>query len=268
MFPDQLSSLIKAKSSFLCVGLDTDVRRIPEHLHSAPDPIFAFNKAIIDATLPFAVAYKPNLAFYEAAGPKGWESLKKTLDYLPKDVFTIADAKRGDIGNTAKMYAKTFFETYSFDSVTVSPYMGKDAVTPFLEQEGKWAFVLGLTSNAGAADFQYHCDGKEMLYERVLRMGQTWDNEYPGDVGFVVGATKTNKMAEIRTQAPNSFFLVPGIGAQGGDLHAVCQHGVNSGGGLLINSSRGIIYASQGANFAHAAGEAAAALQQEMAPYT
>lgn len=255
---------IHTKKSFLCVGLDTAMDRIPKYLLAEKDPIFEFNKAIVEATLPYAIAYKPNWAFYEALGSSGMESLRKTLAIIPENVMVVADAKRGDIGNTARMYAKAFFEELDVDAITLAPYMGKDAISPFLEHENKWAFVLALTSNPGAADLQYHDDGKEKIYQRVLRLGQEWVSDQPGELGFVVGATRAEAMAEIRSLAPASFFLVPGIGAQGGDLQAVCKYGRNSEGGLLINSSRGIIYAGSGEDFAARAAEAAAGLQGQM----
>lgn len=267
MTPHALFEQIKKKKSYLCVGLDSDIKRIPAHLQAESDPIFAFNRAIIEATQDYAVAYKPNLAFYEAQGAAGWESLRKTLELIPPEIMVIADAKRGDIGNTAKLYARAFFDTLDIDAITIAPYMGKDAVTPFLERAGKWAFVLALTSNPGAADLQYHDDGKEKLYQRVVRLGQVWQSDMPGELGYVVGATRPQALAEIRQQAPNAFFLVPGVGAQGGDLKAICEYGSNKLGGLLINSSRGIIYAGEGQNFAREAAKAAATLQQVMAPY-
>jgi orotidine-5'-phosphate decarboxylase len=264
---DALYEHMRRKQSYLCVGLDSDPRRIPRHLHTAPNPVLAFNQAIIEATLPYAVAYKPNLAFYEAQGPQGWETLAQTLALIPPDVFTIADAKRGDIGNTARLYAQTFFETYDFDAVTVAPYMGEDSVTPFLELPDKWVFLLALTSNVGAQDFQYLPTHEGPLYERVLRTSQTWTKDQPGHLGYVVGATRSEEITRIRAVVPEALLLVPGIGAQGGDLRAVCEHGRTRQGGLLINSSRSILYASEGEDFAVKAGEAARALQQQMAPY-
>jgi orotidine-5'-phosphate decarboxylase len=260
-----LTAQIQQKRSYLCVGLDTDPRRLPTHLQAHPDGVFEFNRQIIEATLPYAVAYKPNLAFYEAQGPKGWDILARTLELIPKDVFTIADAKRGDIGNTSRLYARTFFETYDFDAVTVAPYMGEDSVGPFLEFAGKWVFLLGLTSNPSAEDFQQH--GEPPLYQQVLKKGVAWQNKYPGELGFVVGATRAEALQEIRQLAPEAWLLVPGVGAQGGDLAAVCTHGRTEQGGLLINSSRGILYAGSGEDFARKAGEAAAALQGEMAGF-
>lgn len=267
MSPDFLFQQMQAKRSFLCVGLDTDIRRIPEHLLGTADPVFEFNKQIIEATQEYAVAYKPNLAFYEAQGPKGWESLQKTLEVIPDHIFTLADAKRGDIGNTSDLYARTFFETYNFDAVTVAPYMGRDSVGPFLAYENKWVFLLALTSNVGGKDFQYHTDGGIPLYQRVIQTADSWAKEYPGYLGYVVGATRPESIGELRELSPNSFFLVPGIGAQGGDLHAVCEQGQHELGGLLINSSRGIIYASKEEDFAEQAGHAAAKVQAEMAQY-
>jgi orotidine-5'-phosphate decarboxylase len=266
----QLFQQIQKKKSFLCIGLDTDVKKIPEHLLQGDDPVFEFNKAIVDATHHLAVAYKPNLAFYEANGPKGWESLGKTVDYIRKtdpDIFIIADAKRGDIGNTSAMYAKTFFETYDFDAVTLAPYMGLDTVAPFLSFEGKWSVVLALTSNKSAADFQYLTDSKsgDRLFESVLKTAQNWGNT--DQLMFVVGATKAEALAEIRKIAPDSFLLVPGIGAQGGSLEEVAKYGMNDHCGLLVNSSRGIIFASKGTDFAEKAAESAETLQKEMADY-
>lgn len=261
---EELIAQIHAKKSFLCVGLDTDIQRIPEHLKSEEDPIFAFNKAIIDATEPYCVAYKPNLAFYEALGPKGLVSLEKTLEYIPSHCFTIADAKRGDIGNTSKLYARAFFEHYNFDSVTVAPYMGEDSVTPFLDFEGKWVILLALTSNKGSADFQtLPCNNEsEQLFEHVIETAQEWAS--PEQLMFVVGATQAHKIQMIREMAPDNFFLVPGVGAQGGDLSAVCKGGFNKDVGLLVNSSRGIIYADEGVGFAEAARGKAQEIQREM----
>lgn len=261
----QLVNAIREKKSVLCVGLDTDTTKIPKHLFAEEDPVFAFNKAIIDATKDYTVAYKINTAFYEAQGIKGWISLGKTLDYIPKDIFTIADAKRGDIGNTAEQYALTFFDTYPFDSVTVAPYMGADSVKPFLQFEGNWAIVLGLTSNAGSADFQLQQCGDELLYEKVLKTVAGWGN--PGNLMFVIGATRMEQLKHIRTMLPDHFFLVPGVGAQGGDVDTVCQNAMNKDGGILINVSRGVIYVSEALDFAERAGEAAKAYQQQMAAY-
>lgn len=262
MNKEGLLEQIKAKKSFLCVGLDTDLNKIPIHLLSTEDPIFEFNKAIIDATAQYAVAYKPNLAFYESLGAKGWESLQKTLEYIPRDIFTIADAKRGDIGNTSNMYAKTFFEQYGFDSVTVAPYMGEDSVTPFLSFKEKWVIVLGVTSNKGGKDFQeLEIEGKP-LFHHVIKKATNWADE--NQLMFVVGATRGELIKEVRDLAPNHFFLVPGVGAQGGNLQEVFEYGANDECGLLVNSSRGIIYASDDENFASSAREAAKVMQLEM----
>ena len=259
----ELINEIRKKQSFLCIGLDTDPSKIPTFLKRKNDPIFEFNKSIIEATQHLCVAYKLNLAFYESLGEVGWQSLKKTLDYIPKNIFTIADAKRGDIGNTASMYAKTFFETYQFDSVTLSPYMGKDSITPFLDRKGKWAIVLGLTSNPGAEDFQMkELRSGEFIFEKVISTAKEWGNHE--NMMFVVGATKSEKLKRIREVAPKHFLLVPGIGAQGGSLEEVCENGLNQDVGLLINSSRGIIYASQAEDFAQAAANAAESIQSQM----
>lgn len=260
----ELVEQIKLKRSFLCVGLDTDMEKIPSFLLDFEDPIFEFNKRIIDATKDFCVAYKPNLAFYECLGPKGWESLKKTLDYIPKNIFTIADAKRGDIGNTSTYYAKTFFEYLDCDSVTIAPYMGEDSVKPFLQFPGKWAIVLALTSNAGALDFQMISDEKgKRLFEKVLERTAKWGS--PENTMFVVGATRAEGIGEVRKLVPNHFFLVPGVGAQGGSLEDVTRYGWNDDCGLLVNSSRGIIYASNDRDFAEAAGQKAKEMQEMMA---
>ncbi len=265
MTREQLVSIIRKKRSVLCVGLDTDLEKIPKHLLKEPDPVFAFNKAIIDATKDHTVAYKINTAFYEAQGIAGWESLEKTRAYIPKDIFTIADAKRGDIGNTADQYAKTFYHTFPFDSVTVAPYMGADSVQPFLKDAGKWAIVLGLTSNEGSKDFQLlQCDDK-LLYEQVLTKVATWGT--PSNLMFVVGATRKEQLQHVRKLLPHNFFLIPGVGAQGGDVATVCENTMNEDGGILINVSRGVIYADSTENFAAAAGEAAHKYQQEMAVY-
>ena len=265
MTTQQLIEQIKIKKSFLTVGLDVDLSKIPTHLLAVEDPIFEFNKAIIDATHDLCVSYKPNTAFYEAYGIKGWISLQKTINYINDnypEIFTIADAKRGDIGNTSSMYAKAFFEDLNFDSVTVAPYMGKDSVEPFLAFENKHTIMLALTSNEGAFDFQtLNVDGKEM-YEQVLETSKTWKNSE--NLMYVVGATKAEYFTEIRKIVPNSFLLVPGVGAQGGSLSEVCKYGMNTNVGLLINSSRGIIYASNGTDFAEKAREEAMKIQQEM----
>ncbi|RLD31103.1 MAG: orotidine-5'-phosphate decarboxylase [Bacteroidetes bacterium] len=266
----QLFELIKKKKSFLCIGLDTDIRKIPKHLLATEDPVFEFNKAIIDTTHDLVAAYKPNLAFYEAMGPEGWKSLQKTVAYIrnkTSDIFLIADAKRGDIGNTSAMYARTFFDTYDFDAVTVAPYMGKDSISPFLEFKDKWSVLLALTSNAGASDFQYLDDklsGKR-LFEQVLEKAQTWAGK--DQLMFVVGATKAEALQEIRKIVPDHFLLVPGVGAQGGSLQEVVKYGMNEHCGLLVNSSRGIIYASDGTDFAESARRKANELRDEMALY-
>ena len=265
---NSLVAEIKRKKSFLCIGLDVDLNKIPEHLLSESDPIFAFNKAIIDATHHLAVSYKPNTAFYEAYGLKGWKSLQKTIEYLnvkyPK-IFTIADAKRGDIGNTSTMYAKAFFEDLPFDSVTVAPYMGKDSIEPFLEFENKYAIMLALTSNEGAFDFQTKMVDGEELYKKVLKISQTYKNS--DRLMYVVGATKAEYFTEIRKIAPDNFLLVPGVGAQGGSLEDVCKYGMNDNIGLLINSSRGIIYASKEKDYAKKAVLEAEKIQSKMAKY-
>lgn len=266
MKTQELVQQIREKRSFLCVGLDTNLTKIPAHLQSQPDALFAFNKAIIDATAPYCVAYKPNLAFYEAYGLAGWKALEQTMDYLNTNYpshFTIADAKRGDIGNTAKMYAQCFFEQFGFDSVTVAPYMGKDSVEPFLEFTDKHTIVLALTSNAGAHDFQSQpLENGNTLYQEVIAKTQTYQNA--DQLMYVVGATQASYIAAIREQVPHSFFLVPGVGAQGGDLQAVAQAGLNAQCGILINSSRGILYAGQGEDFAEKAAAEAQAIQREM----
>lgn len=262
-----LAHHISKKDSFLCVGLDSDIQRLPACLSEEADPVFAFNKQVVAATQAYAVAYKFNLAFYESLGAKGWESLEKTLEIIPPGLFTIADAKRGDIGNTSRLYARTFFETYNFDAITVAPYMGEDSVAPFLEYEDKWVFLLALTSNQGARDFQYLQVGDKPLYQQVVETALKWASNRPGNLGFVLGATQVDQLGPLRRLAPDSVFLVPGVGAQGGDLHAVCKQASNAQGGLLINSSRGIIFADQGEDFAVQAGAEARRLQQLMAPY-
>jgi len=259
----ELIAQIQKKSSFLCVGLDTDINKIPAHLRKIEDPVFEFNKQIIDETAAYAVAYKPNIAFYEAMGPKGWESLQKTLDYIPKEIFTIADAKRGDIGNTSGLYAKAFFETMDFDSITVAPYMGVDSVKPFLEFDNKWVILLALTSNEGSQDFQViKSENGKPYFQEVLEKSRAWGSSE--NMMYVVGATRGEKIAEIRQIVPDHFFLVPGVGAQGGSLSEVAKYGMNKDCGLLVNSSRGIIYASSGQDFAKKAGEEAKKLQEEM----
>lgn len=268
MNKQQLFENIKRKKSFLCVGLDTDIKKIPEHLlKEEEDPIFAFNKAIIDATADLCIAYKPNLAFYESMGVKGWISFEKTVNYIKEnypDQFIIADAKRGDIGNTSAMYARTFFEELNIDSVTVAPYMGEDSVTPFLTYEGKWVILLALTSNKGSHDFQLTEDQNgERLFEKVLKTSQNWASDE--QMMYVVGATQGQMFTDIRKYAPNHFLLVPGVGAQGGSLEEVCKYGMNSTCGLIVNSSRAIIYADKTEKFAEAARTAAQDVQSQMA---
>ncbi len=268
MNKQSLFELIKQKKSFLCVGLDTDINKIPQHLLEEDDPIFEFNKAIIDATIDYTIAYKPNLAFYESRGSEGIHSLEKTIAYLSNfknQMFTIADAKRGDIGNTSAQYAKTFLECYGFDSITVAPYMGEDSVSPFLSIENKWVILLALTSNKGAFDFQL-IENKETgkrLFEEVLTTSQKWGNDE--NMMYVVGATKAEMLADIRKIVPNHFLLVPGVGAQGGSLQEVAKYGLNKQCGLIVNSSRGIIYKSTERDFAEVAGQEAKKLQKEMA---
>ncbi|WP_209331617.1 orotidine-5'-phosphate decarboxylase [Lunatimonas salinarum] len=264
MNKNQLIAQIREKQSYLCVGLDPSMEKIPAHLQKEKDPFFAFNRAIIDATIDYAVAYKPNTAFYEALGTRGWESLEKTLDYLPSSVLKIADAKRGDIGNTSNLYAKAFFDTLQADAVTVAPYMGKDSVTPFLGFEDKWVILLALTSNEGSTDFQlFSNQGGRQLFEEVLLKSRDWGT--PENMMYVVGATRGEKIAEVRKLIPEHFLLVPGVGAQGGSLQDVALHGMNSEVGLLVNSSRGIIYASSDRDFAQAAEKEALKLRNEMA---
>jgi orotidine-5'-phosphate decarboxylase len=265
---DHLSQLMRSKESMLCVGLDTDLGLIPKHLLEEEDPIFEFNKQIIDATIDIAVAYKPNIAFYEAMGIKGWQALEKTMAYLnqfKEQAFTIADAKRGDIGNTSRMYAKAFFEWLDFDALTVAPYMGEDSVTPFLEYKDKWVILLGLTSNKGSKDFQFNESNGVKLYEQVIGKAKQWGG--PDKLMIVVGATHPQELKAIRHLAPGHFFLVPGVGAQGGDVAEICQAGMNANGGLLINSARQIIYASGGEDFAAKAREAALATREPMRKY-
>lgn len=259
----QLFEQITKKNSYLCVGLDTDITKIPTHLKNTSDPVFEFNKQIIDATHEYCVAYKPNIAFYEALGAKGWESLAKTLEYIPKECFTIADAKRGDIGNTSSLYAKAFFEQMNFDSITVAPYMGEDSVKPFLAFQDKWVILLAHTSNSGSSDFQLiESKAGKKLYEEVITKSQQWGT--PEQLMYVVGATRVDKIAEIRKLAPEHFFLVPGIGAQGGDLSETSKHGLTKQCGLLVNSTRAIIYASSDRDFAKKAGLEAKQVKDEM----
>ena len=267
MTSQELFGQIGAKRSFLCVGLDTDLKKVPPHLLGDEDPLFAFNRAIIDATAPFCVAYKPNLAFYEAAGLKGWGALVKTVRYLRENYpeqFIIADAKRGDIGNTSQMYARVFFQEMDFDAVTLSPYIGSDTAEPFYAYAGKWAVLLALTSNASAQDFEtLRLENGERLYERVLKSSMHWGTE--DNTMYVVGATRAEELERVRAIVPDHFLLVPGVGAQGGSLEEVAKFGMNSRCGLLVNSSRGIIYASSGRDFAEAAATAARELQGQMA---
>ena len=267
MNKQQLIDNIRRKQSFLCVGLDTDIKKIPDHLLDGPDPIFAFNKAIIDATADLCVAYKPNLAFYECMGVKGWQALEKTVKYIRQnypDQLIIADAKRGDIGNTSAMYARSFFEDLQVDAVTVAPYMGEDSVTPFLGYDNTWVILLALTSNKGSHDFQLTEDAQgERLFEKVLRKSQEWAGD--DRMMYVVGATQGRMFEDIRKVVPNHFLLVPGVGAQGGSLEEVCKYGMTKDCGLIVNSSRGIIYAGKGHDFADAARQAAKEVQQQMA---
>lgn len=260
-----LISQIQAKKSYLCVGLDTDSKKLPRHLEGRPDAVLEFNRRIIDATKDHCVAYKINTAFYEWMGPKGWELMQETLSLIPKDIFTIADAKRGDIGNTSSMYARAFFDSMNFDAVTVAPYMGHDSVKPFLEFTDKWTIILALTSNEGSHDFQNLDVGGEKLHERVLKTASGWGND--GNTMFVVGATRAESLQNIRGIVPNHFLLVPGVGAQGGSLADVSKYGMNKDCGLLVNSSRGIIYASMGEDFAEKAKEEAMKIQKEMATF-
>lgn len=263
----ELVDNIRAKQSFLCVGLDTDIKKIPKHLLGCDDPIFEFNKAIIDATAPYSIAYKPNVAFYECDGVKGWEALEKTVKYIRAnypDIFIIADAKRGDIGNTAKMYARSFFEHLDVDAITVAPYMGEDSVTPFLEYPDKWTILLALTSNKGSQDFQMIQDKNgHCVYERVIKRSSRWGS--PINLMYVVGATQGELFQDVRKCAPRNFLLVPGVGAQGGSLQEVAKYGMIDECGLIVNSSRAIIYASDGEDFAKVAGEKAQIMAQEMA---
>jgi orotidine-5'-phosphate decarboxylase len=256
---------IRTKKSYLCVGLDSDITKIPAHLLQKEDPVFEFNKAIIDATKDVCVSYKINTAFYESNGLQGWQSMEKTLNYIPKDIFTIADAKRGDIGNTSTQYAKAFFNAMHFDSITVAPYMGKDSVKPFLDFENKWTIVLGLTSNEGAFDFQYLKNENQELFKHVIQKVASWGTDE--NLMFVIGATKTAQLKEVREIIPNHFLLVPGVGAQGGSLEEVSKIGMNADVGLLVNASRQIIFASNGEDFAEKARGEALKLQAEMALY-
>jgi orotidine-5'-phosphate decarboxylase len=256
---------IRTKKSYLCVGLDSDITKIPRHLLQHEDPVFEFNKAIIDATQDVCVSYKINTAFYEANGLQGWQSMEKTLNYIPKDIFTIADAKRGDIGNTSTQYAKAFFNAMHFDSITVAPYMGKDSVKPFLDFENKWTIVLGLTSNEGAYDFQYLKNENQELFKHVIQKVASWGTNE--NLMFVIGATKTAQLKEVRELIPHHFLLVPGVGAQGGSLEEVSKIGMNADVGLLVNASRQIIFASNGEDFAEKARVEAMKLQAEMAMY-
>ncbi|NPA36913.1 MAG: orotidine-5'-phosphate decarboxylase [Chlorobi bacterium] len=265
MTSQELFENIKKKKSFLCVGLDTDIARIPRFLLDATDPVFAFNKQIIDATHDLAVAYKPNLAFYESLGVNGWNSLEKTVNYIKykyPDIFIIADAKRGDIGNTSAMYARAFFDHMEFDAVTVAPYMGEDSVKPFMTYVDKWVILLALTSNKGAADFQYMTENGERLFEKVIKTSKEWGTT--DSMMYVVGATKAEMLGDIRNIIPDHFLLVPGVGAQGGSLREVAENGMNDKCGLIVNSSRGIIYAGDGEDFAAKARESALKIQQEM----
>ena len=262
----ELIDQIRIKKSFLCIGLDTDISKIPKFLLEFEDPIFEFNKRIIDSTKDICVAYKPNIAFYEAMGVKGWESLKKTVDYIPKDIFTIADAKRGDIGNTSKKYAQTFFSTYNFDSITVAPYMGIDSLIPFLNFKNKWTIVLGLTSNEGSSSFQnLALKNGNKLYQEVIKISSGWGNS--NNMMYVVGATKSEDLKKIREILPEHFLLIPGIGAQGGDLKEVISNGINKDVGILINSSRAIIYAGDQEDFDVISRKEALKIQKEMLKY-
>ncbi|MFK5890380.1 MAG: orotidine-5'-phosphate decarboxylase [Flavobacteriaceae bacterium] len=268
MTPKELRNQIRLKKSFLCVGLDADLTKIPKHLLSIDDPIFEFNKQIIDTTHPYTIAYKPNIAFYEAQGLKGWQSLQKTIDYINKnypDIFTIADAKRGDIGNTSTQYAKAFFDILNFDALTIAPYMGRDSVEPFLAFKDKTSILLALTSNDGGADFQNLKVDEDELYEKVIKKALTYKNS--DNLMFVVGATRPEYLKKVRKLVPNHFFLVPGVGAQGGTVADVCKNACNANGDVLINSSRGVIYASNGLDFADVAAEKARTLQMEMASF-
>ena len=269
MFKQEIISEIKHKKSFLCIGLDTDIQKIPKHLLKSKDPIFEFNKQIIDATKDLCVAYKPNIAFYESEGYKGWQSLEKTVDYIPKNIFKIADAKRGDIGNTSKLYARAFFEKMNFDALTVAPYMGSDSVIPFLEYKNKWTIILALTSNEGAKDFQLNQKSKiknqKFLFQNVLEVSKQWGSTE--NTMFVVGATKAEMLKDVRKIVPEHFLLIPGVGAQGGSLKEVVKYGMNKDCGLFVNLSRNIIYASDKVDFAEQAREKALEIQKEMSGY-
>ena len=261
----QLISRIRSTGSYLCVGLDSDLTKIPQHLKSAKDPIFEFNRRIIDATKDHCVAYKINTAFYEADGAKGWETMEKTVNYISREHLKIADAKRGDIGNTSTQYARAFFETLAFDAITVAPYMGEDSVRPFLEYKDKWTILLGLTSNAGAKDFELQAAGDGLLYEKVLTTAAKWGS--PDNLMYVIGATQAEAFTRIRELTPEHFYLVPGVGAQGGSLEAISKKAMNADIGLLVNASRAVIYASSGEDFAEKAGMIAASYQAEMSGY-
>jgi orotidine-5'-phosphate decarboxylase len=265
MTRQQLTEQIRKKSTYLCVGLDTDISKIPTHLLSHPDPVFEFNRRIIDATKDLCVAYKINTAFYEALGSKGWETMERTVDYIPATHFKIADAKRGDIGNTSSQYARAFFETMAFDAITVAPYMGEDSVKPFLEYKDKWTILLGLTSNPGAKDFELQRAGESLLYEKVLTTAAGWGT--PDNLMFVIGATQADSFTTIRQLTPDHFYLVPGVGAQGGSLQEISSKAMNKDVGLLVNASRAVIFASSGEDFAEAATRAAAGYHQEMKEY-
>ena len=262
---ENLINQIKQKKSFLCVGLDVDLDKIPKHLHKHEDPIFEFSKAIIDSTSPFAIAYKPNLAFFESYGLKGWNSLEKIINYINTnypEIFTIADAKRGDIGNTSSKYARTFFETLNFDSITVNPYMGRDSIEPFLDYDNKYTILLSLTSNSGSSDFQFQLDNGKPLYLSVIKKSLSWKNKE--NLMYVIGATKAESLKEVREIIPNSFLLVPGIGAQGGSLSDVCRFGLNENCGLIVNSSRQIIYSDNSIDYAKKSAEISSLIQREM----
>lgn len=265
MTRQELINQVRSKKTYLCVGLDSDIEKIPAHLKDVADPVFEFNRQIIDATKDYCVSYKINTAFYESRGLKGWQSLEKTVNYIPSSHFKIADAKRGDIGNTSSHYAKAFFETLPFDAVTVAPYMGADSVKPFLEYTDKWTILLGLTSNPGAADFELQQSGNELLYEKVIKTAMNWGS--PGNLMFVIGATQSDWFEKIRAISPEHFYLVPGVGAQGGSLEEISRKAMNKDCGLLVNASRAIIFASDGEDFARAAQSAAREYQQEMAIY-